>query len=220
MLVLFSNLRGSDFLIASLAFLLVLIISFTLHEWAHAYVAYRCGDFTAKAQGRLSVNPLVHIDPVGFICSALFCFGWAKPVPVNPLRFRNFRKGLALVSLAGVTMNLILAFISCGVYVAIVRYADISNNMMLFIYMFFYTMFALNISLFVFNLLPVAPLDGFNFVAAVTKYGNSFVTFMARYGFIILFAILIMGNMFGGSILSLLVRWISYPIVSFWGLIL
>ena len=220
MLVLFRDLSGTNFLIASLAFVLVLIISFTLHEWAHAYVAYKCGDYTPQLAGRLTLNPLAHIDPIGFVCSALFCFGWAKPVPVNPLRFRNYRKGLALVSIAGVVMNLVIAILSCGAYIAIRKYAVIDSGFMLFVYMFFYTLFALNISLFVFNLLPVAPLDGFNFLASILKYGNKFIMFMARYGFIILFAVLLIGDFFGGSLLGNLVNWISYPIIKFWGLIL
>lgn len=220
MLVLFRNLKGTDFLIASLAYLIVLLLSFTLHEWAHAYAAYSNGDYTPKAAGRLTINPLAHIDPIGFLCSALFCFGWAKPVPVNPTRFRKYRKGMVLTSIAGVTMNLLLAFVACGAYMLFTKNVVINNYFLLFVQMLFYTMFSLNISLFVFNLLPIAPLDGFNFIAAITSYGNKFVQFMARYGFIILLALLIIGDFAGGSLLARLVYWISYPIVHFWGLII
>ena len=86
--------------------------------------------------------------------------------------------------------------------------------------MLFYTMFLLNISLFVFNLLPIAPLDGFNLIASITNYGNKFVVFMAKYGFIILLAILLIGDLIGNGILATLVNWIAYPISRFWGLII
>ncbi len=218
MLVLFGHLHGNDFLIASLAYVLVLIISFTLHEFAHAFVAYKNGDYTPKAQGRLTLNPLAHIDPIGFICAALFCFGWAKPVQTNPMRYRKYRKGLVTVSIAGVIVNFVLAFFACGCYLLFARYVAITNYFLLFVLMFFYTMFSLNISLFVFNLLPIAPLDGFNLISAVTKYGNKFVEFMARYGSLILLGILLFGNLFGGSLLGQLIEWISWPIIRFWGL--
>lgn len=220
MLVLFRGLNGTDFIIASLAYLLVLIISFTLHEYAHAYVAYKNGDYTPKAQGRLTLNPLAHIDPVGFICAALFCFGWAKPVQTNPLRYRKYRKGLVTTSIAGVLVNFILAFVACGLYLLCFKYITVLNNWTLFVIMFFYTLFSLNISLFVFNLLPIAPLDGFNLIASITKYDNKFVQFMARYGSLILLVILLIGQFTGTSVLSWLIEKISYPIIRFWGLII
>ncbi len=220
MLVLFNGLHGTDFIVASLAYVLVLLISFTLHEFAHAYVAYKNGDYTPKAQGRLTLNPLAHIDPIGFVCAALFCFGWAKPVETNPLRYRNYRKGLVTTSLAGITANFIIAFVSCGLYMVCARFMAITNYFALFILMFFFTLFSLNISLFVFNLLPIAPLDGFNVIASVTKYDNKFVQFMARYGYFILLALLVISQLFGTNILNYLVTWISYPIVQFWGLII
>ena len=99
-------------IIEYLPFVLMVFISLPLHEFAHAYVANRLGDDTAYYQGRLSLNPLKHLDLFGTISMVLFHFGWAKPVPVNPMRFRgNMRRGMALVAVAGPTMNLILSFI-------------------------------------------------------------------------------------------------------------
>ena len=115
-MLLFSS-QFSDFrliLAVSLSLCAVLVISFTLHEFAHALVAYKCGDYTAKAHGRLTINPLAHIDVMGFLCCFLFCFGWAKPVPINPLHFRKYKKGIILTSIAGIIVNIILAFIGCG----------------------------------------------------------------------------------------------------------
>ena len=220
MLILFRGLSGTEFLIASLAYLVVLIVSLSVHEWAHAFAAYKFGDYTAKEQGRLTLNPLAHIDFMGFICAALFCFGWAKPVPVNPMRFRNYKKGIAWVSIAGVIANFVLAFMACGIFMALDKYVGNTNYFMLFVLMLFYTMFSLNISLFVFNLLPLYPLDGFNFIAAITKYGNAFVSFMYKYGYIILLVMLAINAFVNTSILGTLIKYISYPISRFWGLII
>lgn len=115
--LLFSDpLRFLDF---SLYRIPAVLIALCFHEWGHAYVAYRCGDATAKNAGRMSVNPLRHLDPVGTVLMFLVGFGWAKPVPVNPYNFRNRLKGDLLVSLAGITVNLVI-FLVCtllGVWV-------------------------------------------------------------------------------------------------------
>ena len=89
-----------------------ILIALTLHELSHGYVAYRCGDPTAQMMGRLSFNPLKHLDPIGTLCMIFFKFGWAKPVPVNPRNFRHFRRDDLLVSLAGITMNFCLFFMT------------------------------------------------------------------------------------------------------------
>ena len=87
----------------------VMLLSLTMHEWGHAYAAYKCGDDTARNFGRMTLNPLKHIDPIGFLMVLIAGFGWAKPVPVNPRNYRNYKTGEAIVSLAGVTMNFLLA---------------------------------------------------------------------------------------------------------------
>ena len=194
---------------------LVLLISFSLHEFAHAYIAHKNGDPTAKALGRLTINPMAHIDWAGFICCMLFGFGWAKPVPINPVHFRKYKQGIIATSAAGVCMNLILAFIGAGLYYAFLIFlAPIIANEYLFLLIgsFVYFMFTINLSLMVFNLLPIPPLDGFNIINAVTKYNNKFVQFMQKYGVIILFILLFAFS----ALLGQLISWIAWPIEKFW----
>ena len=215
MLIFAQGISGYQWLIVCIAFLIVLILSIVLHEVAHGYVAYKQGDDTAKIQGRLSLNPLVHFDTFGFICCMFFGFGWAKPVPVNPLKFRNFKKGTALVSIAGVTVNIILAVIFSGLYVVIDSYLKITNYFYMFLYFLCYFGYILNIGFFVFNLLPIYPLDGFNLIATFTKYDNKFIQFMRQYGSIILIVIFI----FCRNILGWLMNIIGTPLEMFWRLI-
>jgi Zn-dependent protease len=142
----------------------VFLLAITLHEVAHAWVAYRCGDDTAKLSGRLSLSPLVHLDPVGslvFIVSSIAAgvgFGWAKPVPVNPLRFRHWRRDDILVSLAGVTANLLQAI----AWSALLRVSEafLTGSIGQAAAMLCVIGVVLNVVLMMFNLLPIPPLDG------------------------------------------------------------
>ena len=137
-----------------------LLLALSMHEFAHGYVAYLMGDSTAKYSGRLSLNPLHHLDPVGAICMLLFRFGWAKPVPINPQNFRNHRKGIVLVSLAGPFANFILGFISCIIYYALVCFAPMENLFVYFISQVFLYSVYMNVGFMIFNLVPIPPLDG------------------------------------------------------------
>ena len=111
----------NDF-IALLAGIAAVIFVLAPHEWGHAFVATKCGDGTPAAYGRLTLNPIKHLDPVGFICCALVGFGWAKPVPINPMNFKNYRRGLFLTAIAGVAVNYIVAFFAYLLYVLFVRF--------------------------------------------------------------------------------------------------
>lgn len=142
-------------------FLAVCILTgLILHECAHGYVALKCGDPTAKMMGRLTLNPVKHLDPIGTICMVFLRVGWAKPVPVNPRNFRHYRRDYILVSLAGIAVNFLLFLISliiCVLLLKHVPYSVVRNYALQFLYMFS----QINIGLAIFNLIPVPPLDGY-----------------------------------------------------------
>lgn len=213
MLIFASNYSGKELFVVLFAYIIVLIVSLSLHEFAHAYVAYKNGDNTAKLAGRLTVNPIRHMDPIGFVCCVCFGFGWAKPVPVNPLKFRNIKKGMALVSIAGVIVNLTLAFIFCAFYLLCAKYLPLTNYFQIFIYVLCYFMFVLNLCFFIFNLLPIYPLDGFNLISSITK-PNAFVNFMRVYGNFILIAVILLFS----NVIGWLINAVGMPIKLFWQL--
>lgn len=142
--------------------LIVALIALPIHECAHGYAAYRMGDYTAKRQGRLTLNPLAHFDPIGTIAIILFGFGWAKPVPINPLNFENPKKGMMISSLAGPMSNIGLAFISMVLYKLsyLPVYMGASGAFISTVQTFLLYMITINITLGVFNLIPIPPLDG------------------------------------------------------------
>ena len=134
-----------------------LLLALTFHELAHGWIAYRLGDDTAKSHGRLTLNPLAHIDPIGLLALFLVGFGWAKPVPVNPLYFKGDRqRGMLLVGLAGPVTNFILAFITLFIIGALPTAIGAVPH----IQGILVTTFRYNVLLGVFNLLPIPPLDG------------------------------------------------------------
>lgn len=144
----------------------VVFVCAPIHELAHGYVAYKLGDNTAKREGRLTFNPIAHIDPIGMIMILLLGFGYAKPVPVNMRNFKNPKSGMALTALAGPVSNFIMAFISI---MLTYTFAYFNNGSMLFqiLILFFYFSAFINVSLGVFNLIPIPPLDGSKILAGV-----------------------------------------------------
>jgi len=145
-----------------LATLIVIFLIMPFHEYAHGFVAYKLGDNTAKSFGRLSFNPLHHVDPIGALAILLFGIGWAKPVPVDPRNFKNRRLGTFLVALAGPFANFLSAFLGGFILNALIKFNQggldnfAATTMQLFLEFFI----VLNISLAVFNLIPIPPLDG------------------------------------------------------------
>lgn len=218
-----------------LASFLAVVIVLTLHEFAHSYVAYRCGDPTPKFRGRLSLNPLRHFDIVGLICFALVGFGWAKPVPINPNNFKNYRSGLALTASAGVIVNYLSAFLFLPLYLLVVTYMPSIPFLTDLLKFFTFYLFSFSLSFCVFNLLPFYPLDGFNLLDALSKRHGKVYRFLRQYGYyILLFLILesFVCNIFVdqgfafmdnfnllGWFMKFAVDILGWPIQALWGLI-
>ncbi len=159
-----------------------ILMAISFHECAHAYTAHLMGDDTAKYQGRISVNPVHHIDPVGFLMLLIARMGWAKPVPVNEQNFKHRKLGIFLVSIAGVTANIILAILLGWVVVISQNWITIEE---------FYNVIGaaiwINIFFAAFNLLPIPPLDGFQLLTLVLPKHVAYKIYpLERYGFFIL----------------------------------
>ncbi|MGR3766183.1 site-2 protease family protein [Rossellomorea sp. NS-SX7] len=153
----------SIFRLEELPFVVIaLVLAFTVHEFAHAYVAYKFGDTTAKDQGRLTLNPVQHLDPFGTILILIAGFGWARPVPVMRSRFKNPRLAGILVSAAGPLSNFLIAFIAFGLFYFFVGVTG--GGIPPFAVDLLQMIVELNILLFVFNLLPFPPLDGYRII--------------------------------------------------------
>ena len=146
-----------------------ILLALTLHEYAHGYIAYRFGDPTAKLMGRLTLNPLAHLDPFGTIMIFLVRFGWAKPVPVDPRYLKDPKHDMMWIAAAGPLMNMILAFISGILLRAMIagglhgRGAGLEHQIFMMVYLSVY----INLALAVFNILPISPLDGSRILAGL-----------------------------------------------------
>ena len=173
--------------------LICVVLALTIHEFAHGYAAYKLGDPTASMQGRLTLNPLAHIDPVGFLMMLFVGFGWAKPVPVNIRLMKDPKKGLAITSLAGPGINLCLALV-CGIAAgALTQFGY--NPLMLFFELglsdtvspmavlsyTLYMLMLLNVGLALFNLIPLPPLDGSNILVAFLPNNTAAKYLQVRY---------------------------------------
>ena len=183
-----------------------ILIGLTVHEWAHAYAAYRLGDPTARNLGRMTLNPIAHIDLIGFLMLILVGFGWAKPVPVNPRNFKNYKRDDIIVSLAGIVTNLITAFLFSFVYVAgILKWGLGTNEAFLTI---FGSIITINLALAIFNLIPIYPLDGSHVLEALLiRKIPRFFMFLRQYGQWILLALLFTGIV--STVLGFLISGIS-----------
>ena len=225
----------ADYIVELLASFCAVVIVLTLHEFAHALVAYKCGDPTPKWEGRLSLNPLRHYDLWGLLCFTFVGFGWAKPVSVNAYNFRNYRAGLILTACAGVVANFVLAFLVYPLYLVVAYYVPHIPFVTLLLRDFFYFVFAYSLSFFVFNLLPLYPLDGFRILDAADRRNGRVTRFLRSNGQYILFALIAESFLckllvrFGisqmawfdilGWFMQFATELLGWPIKALWGLI-
>lgn len=184
-----------EYFLYFVAFLSALLVALPVHEWAHAFVAYKNGDPTAKTLGRMTLAPLAHIDLWGFFCLIFLGFGWAKPVPVDLRNFKNAKKSNFWVSIAGILANfitgIIFIIISSALNTFVPDYAISWGYYGYMLSIFLETVISFNFVLAFFNLLPIYPLDGFRIVENFTKPNNGFVTFMRKYSSIILIVLIV-----------------------------
>lgn len=205
--------------IASVLYRVVtLLIAFTVHEFAHAYVADRYGDSTPRMNGRLTLNPLSHIDPLGAIMLVVAGFGWAKPVPINPNTLRRRSESAVMwVSLAGPLSNLILAIL--GSLIFLVLWTPMQGTAMAttgfigILIEFLYFFIIINLSLMVFNMLPIAPLDGEKVLEFfLPPSGQDFLASIRPYGSILLLVVIFLLPSIGFDVLGAILR----PVLTTW----
>lgn len=189
-----------------LYYLPAILIGITFHEYAHALAADKLGDITPRLEGRLTLNPLKHIDIIGFIMLIIFHFGWAKPVPINIYNLKNFRRDVVIIAFAGPLSNLIIAFI-CFLLMKLTSNNEILNFL-------FSSTLAINIFLFAFNLIPLPPLDGWRIISSAFP-SLTFNRTAETYGFIILLVVIF----FFKNLISSYLSFISNLLLSIFSLI-
>jgi len=187
-----------SFFVLTLPILLVVI---TVHEFSHALVADRLGDPTPRLAGRLTLNPIAHIDPIGLLMLVIVRFGWAKPVPINPYNFKNPRNGALMVSLAGPISNFLFAWIVAVLYRTLpLDYSGLLSQI------FSYSIF-INLALGVFNLVPIPPLDGSHVLEFfLPPHRYEIMQQLERYGFMLLIAIIFFGQPILFAVIEFLYR--------------
>ena len=229
-------------IVSTFASLIAVLFVLIPHEFAHAFVAYKNGDATAKMYGRLTLNPVKHLDPIGFILCIFTGFGWAKPVPIYPYNFRKYRVGLFTTAIAGVVTNYIFAFVAFPLYLLFYEIllplceTEVAYYTVYFISSIFYCIYFYGLTIFVFNILPLNPLDGFRVVESCTREINPVRRFLRDYGQYILIFLVVESfvcnlivkytdldyfNYFNilGYYLSWFAKIIGFPISALWKLI-
>ncbi len=213
-----------------LARFVAVMVVLVFHEFSHAFVAYKCGDPTAKFSGRMSLNPLKHFDPLGIVAFMLVGFGWAKPVPVNPNNFKKYRSGCFWTSAAGILTNLCMAFVLYPVYLLVAYYlCPMFEGMYAapFLRTLFSMLFSYSLSFCVFNLLPFYPLDGFRMIDALDRKKGKLYRFLRQYGYYILLGLMLISMLARyipvlgyidllGYIMNFAVKIVGQPIRIFW----
>lgn len=204
-------------LIYLLSLMLAMCIAVSFHEYAHAFVANKLGDPTAKNMGRMTLDPTKHIDLIGLLCFVLLGIGWAKPVIVNSRNLKHFKRDDILISIAGPVMNLLLSFIFYGIwFFGTFQWSFAANDV---VQQILSMLFSLNICFAVFNILPIPPLDGFHVATSLFVRKNyRVVEVLQRYGFIILILLLASGFLTG--LLNIVTTWLEGIYSSFFLLFL
>ena len=183
-----------------------ILVGLSFHEWGHAYAAYKRGDPTARNLGRMTVNPLAHIDPLGFLSLLILGFGWAKPVPVNPNYFRKPKQGMAVTALAGPVSNLLLAVLFLGIGKVIYLYAPYSEGMNVFFEWCLFTVAPMSVGMGLFNLIPIPPLDGSKVLfSLLPDRAYNMMLRYERYGMFLLWAVVLLGV--GDKWMSAAIQW-------------
>ena len=218
-----------DKIINYISIFLALMIVLPVHEFAHGFAAVKCGDFTPKLYKRYTLNPFAHFDIYGLLCFLFVHFGWAKPMPVNPNNFKNYKLGCFWTSIAGVLANLLLAFIAYPLLIISSVYVPNFYYFTDVLRLALYYTFSMSLSFAVFNLLPVYPLDGFRVIDVFSKKQSSVYKFLRYYGIYVLYALFALGiiaDLTGkyqldilGNLINYLVGKLQVPITLFWGLI-
>ncbi|MGA1976555.1 MAG: site-2 protease family protein [Bacteroidales bacterium] len=183
---------GGIDLLRTLKFLPGIILGLTVHEFCHAYVAYKCGDSTAREQGRISMNPLKHIDPLGFILLLVAGFGWAKPVEFNEKNLKHPRIDILKIAVAGPLANALTAMLLSVTFVIWMRSGTFSyTGTKTFLYEILQYGIFINWGLFIFNMIPIPPLDGSHLLLSLFRKYPEVHNTLYRYGSFLLFAIII-----------------------------
>ncbi|MBE6027079.1 MAG: site-2 protease family protein [Clostridiales bacterium] len=184
---------SADLILTKLLMLPGIILGLSFHEFAHAWVSDKLGDPTPRRQGRVTINPLAHIDWIGFLALLLVGFGWGKPVQIDPSYYKNKRRDEFLVSIAGVTMNLILAIIiSIPAKLMIKTFTADASDLMYNVYLILFYAVTINLVLMIFNLIPCPPLDGWGIITqlfGLDKYDWWYKVY--QYGTWILLALIV-----------------------------
>lgn len=203
--------------LVAIAFIFSIIISLTVHEVAHGVAAYFYGDTTARDLGRLTFNPIAHIDLMGAMIFLLIGFGWGKPVPINPMNFRNRKTGEIMTALAGPFSNLLLACFTALLFFFIKDYFFADNLLLIFLIL----LAQINLTLMIFNLIPIAPLDGSHLLEnLLPDRFYKIKTYLALYGPQLLFFLIIFSHVFRipifgwlGSVVGWFLRLLGMPII-------
>ncbi len=192
--ILRGNSDGLSLLITFFSRLFVIFCTMPIHEYAHALIATKLGDQTPRLSGRLTLNPMAHISPLGAIMIFICGFGYAKPVNVNPRNFKDPKKGMALTAIAGPISNLIMGFVFIFLATLVSKFFDASSTMTYAIYYFLTFAGVVNVNLAVFNLLPIPPLDGSRILQLLipAKYYYKFLQY-ERYVVLVVFILIMTG---------------------------